>query len=148
MLKVSTRVRYGMRALTQIAAAYPRRSVSVKEIGQEQQVSAKYLEQIVSVFKRTGLVRSVRGVQGGYALTRPPKAVHLSEIVKALEGPPVIVECVGDLEVCKRHATCPTRDVWVRIRGAVDEVLERMTLDDLLENQRSKVASPPASYAI
>jgi Rrf2 family cysteine metabolism transcriptional repressor len=148
MLKVPTRVRYGMRALTQIAAAYPERSISVKEIGREQQVSRKYLEQIVSAFKRAGLVRSVRGMQGGYALTRPPKAVNLGEVVRALEGPPVIVECVDDLKACNRRATCPTRDTWVRIRGAVNEILEHTTLDDLVESQRSKVAPPPSSYTI
>ena len=147
MLKVSTRVRYGVRALTQIAAAFPG-SVSVKEIGREQQVSPKYLEQIVSALKSAGLVRSARGMQGGYALSRPPKTMRLSEAVQALEGPPVIVECVNDLKACSRYETCSTRDVWVKIRGAVNEILENTTLDDLVENQRSKVGSPPPSYVI
>ena len=147
MLKVSTRVRYGMRALIQIAAAYPG-SVSVKEIGQEQQVSPKYLEQIVAALKSAGLVRSARGMLGGYALAQPPKTVRMSEAVRALEGPPVIVECVDDLKACNRYETCSTRDIWVKISVAVNEILENTTLDDLVESQRSKAASPPPSYVI
>lgn len=148
MLKVSTRVRYGTRALVQIAEARPGRAVPVQSIARVQRLSGKYLEHIVSSLKAAGLIRSVRGTQGGYALARPAKTVRLSEVVRALDGPPVIVECVDAPETCCRHATCPTRDVWVRVREAVDKVLEGTTLEDLVEASRAKGGGSALSYVI
>jgi Rrf2 family protein len=148
VLRISTQVRYGTRALVQIAGAYPGRAVPVKEIARVQRVSMKYLEHIVSSLKHAGLIRAVRGTKGGYVMTRPPRSVRLDQVVRALEGPPVVVECVDRPEACGRHASCPTRGVWVRIREAVDGVLESVTLQDLAEEARLKGGAPPASYEI
>jgi len=148
VLKVSTRVRYGVRALVQIAGARPGASIPVQEIARGQRVSVKYLEHIVAALKTAGLVRSARGTRGGYALARPPKSIRLSEVIRALEGPPVVVECVDAPETCCRHATCAARDVWVRIRKAIDGVLDGTSLEDLLEAARSKDGSAPLSYTI
>ncbi len=148
MLKVSTRVRYGVRALVQIAEAPPGKPVPVKAIAKGQRVSIKYLEHIVAALKAAGLVRAIRGTQGGYALARPPRKVRLAEVVRALDGPPVVVECVDDPASCKRHERCVARDVWVRVRKAVDGVLDGTTLEDLLEEAKIKNGNVPLSYSI
>jgi Rrf2 family protein len=148
MLKVSTRVRYGTRALVQIAGARPGRAVPVQAIARAQRVSGKYLEQIVSSLKAAGLVRSARGTRGGYLLARPAKAVRLAEVVRALDGPPVVVECVDVPEMCGLHATCPMRDVWARVREAIDKVLDGTTLEDLVEASQAKGGGSPLSYVI
>jgi Rrf2 family protein len=148
MLKVSTRVRYGTRALVQIAEAKPGRAIPVKEIARAQRLSGKYLEQIVSALKAGGLIRSARGTQGGYALARPAKGIRLSEVIRALDGPPVVVECIDAPETCCRYATCPTRDVWVRVREAIDKVLDGTTLEDLVEAGKAKTGGDSLSYII
>lgn len=148
MLKVSTRVRYGLRALIQVAEGRPGRAVPVRQIARGTRVSVKYLEQIVAALKAAGLVRSARGTQGGYALARPAKSIRLADVVRALDGPPVVVECVDAPESCCRHATCAARDVWVRVRKAIDGVLEGTTLEDLLEEAKSKSGNTPLSYTI
>jgi Rrf2 family protein len=148
MLKVSTRVRYGTRALVHIASTHPSQAVPVKEIARAQNLSVKYLEHIVSSLKAAGLIRSVRGMQGGYALAKPPRSIRLDEVIRALDGPPVIVECVDNPEACCRHTICPTRDVWVKVRKAVDDVLSGTTVEDLVESARAKGKSSPLSYAI
>ena len=147
MLKISTQVRYGTRALVQIAEAHPGRAVPVGEIARAQRVSAKYLEHIVSALKNAGLIRAVRGTAGGYRLARPPRSIRLDEVVRALEGPPLVAECVDRPESCGRHATCPTRGVWVRIRRAIDGVLKGTSLEDLVEGSRAR-GKPPPNYAI
>jgi Rrf2 family cysteine metabolism transcriptional repressor len=148
MLKVSTRVRYGTRALVHIAELHPSHAVPVKLIARAQGLSVKYLEHIVSSLKAAGLIRSVRGMQGGYALARPPRSIRLDEVVRALDGPPVIVECVDNPESCCRNTICPTRDVWIRVRKAIDGVLSGTTLEDLVEVSRAKGKTPPLSYTI
>ncbi len=148
MLKVSTRVRYGMRALVHIAGSPPGRVVPVREIARAQRLSAKYLEQIVSALKSGGLIRAVRGTQGGYALARPAKSVRVDEVIRILEGSPVVVECVDDPQACRRSGACPMRDVWVKVQKAVDDVLKGITLEDLVESARAKGKAPPLSYTI
>jgi len=141
MLRISTQVRYGTRALVQIAGAVPGRAVPVKEIARAQRVSVKYLEHIVSSLKLAGLIQAVRGTKGGYVLARPARSVRLDEVVRALEGPPVMG--VG----ADRAEAGPAGGVWVRIREAVDGVLASVTLQDLVEESRLRGGAPP-SYEI
>lgn len=145
MLKVPTMVRYGTRALVQIAEAYPARAVPVREIARVQRLSAKYLERIAGALRSAGLIRAVRGARGGYALARPPASVRLDEVVRALGDPPVVAECLDRPESCPRRAFCPTRSVWARVREAVDGILSATTLQDLVEEARAR---PPADYNI
>jgi Rrf2 family protein len=148
MLKVSTRVRYGTRALVQIAGSPPGRAVPIRAIARAQRLSVKYLEHIVTALKSAGLVRAVRGAQGGYALARPARSIRLDEAIRALDGPPVVVECVDAPETCGLHATCPMRDVWGRVRRAVDDVLKGTTLEDLVGAARAKAGGEPSGYMI
>ncbi len=130
-MKLSTKTRYGTRAMVELAVAYPDAEMSVKEIAKRQRLSVKYLEQIMMPLKSAGLVKSSRGVHGGYALTRPPSEIRLSEIYTAVEGPLAIIECLKESVGCQMREVCPTQRVWRRMNAAIAGVLEDTTLADL-----------------
>jgi Rrf2 family transcriptional regulator, cysteine metabolism repressor len=130
-VKVSTRARYGTRAMVELAHAYPDGALSVKDVAARQRLSVKYLEQIMAPLKAAGIVKAVRGASGGYMLAQDPASVRLSDIYVALDGPPAIVDCVADAAICTRSAICPTRGVWCEMNAAVMKVLESTTLADL-----------------
>ena len=134
--------------MTELAAAYPDRSVSVRDMARNQRLSAKYLEHIVSPLKTAGLIEAVRGIHGGYALSRPPEQVRLSEIFQVLEGSPAPVDCVDNPYACPMRKMCPTRDTWVEIGEAVQGVLEGTTLRDLADRKKRKSDSSTLMYHI
>ena len=139
-MKLSTRMRYGTRALVELAAVHPRRVVSIRELSGRVHVSAKYLEQIMAIAKAAGIVESAVGSHGGYRLAKPPHAIRLCEIQMALEDPE-IVACINDPASCYMSDTCPTRDVWIAVKNAIGDVLGGVTLQDLLERRRRKARS-------
>ena len=147
-MKLSTRARYGMRAMFELAKAKPDCPVSVKEIAQRQALSAKYLEQIAVALKAAGLVKPVRGMRGGYMLTEHPKSITLGDIYEALEGSTAPVECVDDPVSCELHASCPTRDIWVEMKTAISSILDNTTLQDLVDRNALKLASSQPMYDI
>jgi Rrf2 family cysteine metabolism transcriptional repressor len=130
-VRISTRTRYGCRAMAELAAAYPDGSPSVREIAERQQVSPKYLEHIMQALKVAGLVRAMRGAHGGYALVRAPGEINVADVFRALEGSPAPVPCVDTPETCAMADDCPTRDTWLELRDAIEGVLEGKTLRDL-----------------
>ena len=132
-MKLSTRVRYGTRALLDIAQHRGDKPVLLRDIAKRQQVSRNYLEQILGQLKAAGLVRSIRGVRGGFVLTKPPSEIKLSEIFLALEGPISLVECVEDANICERVGTCATRKLWKELSALITDVLGSKTLQDLME---------------
>jgi len=127
---------------------YPQRWVSLKEVAAKQRLSVKYLEQIMSVLKAAGLVRSVRGTSGGYELARPPAAIRLSEVYAVLDGSAAPLECVEHPGACPMEAVCPTKDTWVEVKDAVNAVLDRTSLQDLAERRARKVAAIAPTYDI
>jgi Rrf2 family protein len=137
-MRFSTRTRYGARAMVELAAAYPDRAVSVRQMAQNQRLSAKYLEHIVSALKAAGLIEAVRGMHGGYVLSRPPEEIDLSEIFHVLDGYPSPVDCVEDPDRCPMRGVCPTRDTWVQVAEAIEGILGSTTLRDLLGRSRDK----------
>ena len=137
-LKLSTKGRYGLRALIDLAAAYGDGPTLVRSVAENQQISGKYLHALLATLKSAGLVRSVRGSGGGYALARDPSEIRLTEVIEALEGPLVLVDCVSDGELCDRSPRCAARDVWQSVSEAISDVLGSITLQDLLERQRAK----------
>jgi Rrf2 family protein len=147
-MKLSTRVRYGARALVELALAHPDRTVSARDIAERQRISPKYLEQILTVLKESGLVAAVRGKRGGYALARPPAAITLKELFESLEGSLAPVHCVDHPDSCPSEAVCPTRETWLEIGGSVAQILERTTLRELAERRRRKAASSAVMYYI
>ncbi len=135
-MKLSSRSRYGFRAILELAVEYGNGPLQIKTIAKREDISNKYLEQLVAMLKASGLVRSIRGPKGGYELTRPPGDVKLSEVFTTLEGPVVTVECLEHPEFCPRCTECVTRDVWAQMQSAIMGVLESMTLQDLVDKTK------------
>jgi Rrf2 family protein len=131
-MKLSTRGCYGLRALLVLAKNYGGGPVLMKEISEEQGLSMKYLYILLSSLKTAGLVRSVRGVGGGFVLTRAPSGITVWEAVHALEGSLAVAECVEDSEGCHHAGRCATLGLWQAINQAVARMLERISLADLL----------------
>lgn len=133
MVKLSTKSRYGTRMLLDMAQHYNHGPVQLGEIAKRQEISVKYLEQIIIPLKKARLVESVRGPKGGHRLARPPEEITIAEIVSILEDGASLVECVEDAEVCKRAPICPTRLIWKEASEAMFEKLKSLTLADLLK---------------
>ncbi len=147
-MRLSTKARYGFRALLQLALCYGQGPVHLKDIAQKQQISLKYLEQLIAGLRAAGCVKSIRGAKGGYLLTRPPQEIKLSEIFQALEGSLAPVECVDDAGACLRAKFCVTRDVWKEMKQALDGVLGPLTLKDLVERHKKKTTTQDLMYYI
>jgi Rrf2 family protein len=136
---MSTRGRYGARVMLELALRYEEGSIPLKDIAEKQEISAKYLVQIVTALKAAGLVMSERGSGGGYSLVRPPSQITLSEVIRAMEGSIALVNCADDPSLCYRGAgDCAMRDVWVEIKSAMDTILGSKSFQALAENQRRK----------
>jgi len=137
-MKLSTRGRYGTRALLELALHKGDDPMSLKDIACRQQISLSYLEQLVSPLVAGGIIRSTRGLRGGVSLVRDPSEIKLSEIIRALEGSIAPAECVDNPDICDRSPFCVTRDIWSEMKIAMSEVLESTTLQDLVERQKGK----------
>ena len=140
-MKLSTRGKYGTRALLDIALHYDGNPVLLKDIARRQDISAQYLEQLMSPLIKAGLVRSIRGARGGVTLAKPPEEIKLSQVIQIMEGSIALVECVDDPKICPRSDFCVTRDVWEEMKRAMTQVLESTTLQDLVERQKEKEKS-------
>lgn len=133
--KVSTKGTYGLRLMLELGAFYNDRLVSVKEIATRQEISEKYLEQIVNLLGKAGYVESVRGAFGGYKLALPPDQITVGMILRVLEGELAPTTCVaGDECSCDMSDHCATVTVWQGIKDAVDGVVDGITLQKLLED--------------
>lgn len=147
-MKLSTKARYGVRAMLTLALDYGKGAVPLRSVASRQAVSEKYLEHLMAVLKSAGLVRSVRGTHGGYCLARPPDQVDLREIVRTLEGSIAPVDCVDDPGLCDRADGCAARDVWKRMEQAISDVLGSTTLQDLVRHQAECERPSAATYQI
>jgi Rrf2 family cysteine metabolism transcriptional repressor len=137
-MTISTKGRYATVAMLDLALHYGEGPVMVKDIAGRYDLSSRYLEQLLISLKVAGMVRSARGMHGGFALARPPSQVRLSEIIQATEGSMAPADCVDTPEAFPRTAHCAVYDVWVEMKAAVNQVLESVTLQDLMERQRRK----------
>ena len=137
-MKLSTKGRYGTRALLDLALHLDEGLVPPKDIAQRQQISLLYLEHLITPLIAGGLIRSTRGPQGGVSLLKRPEEIKLSEVIRLLEGSIALVKCVDTPEAYPRSDLCVTHDIWDDIRKAIDRVLESTTLQDLVERQRQK----------
>lgn len=143
-MKLSTRTRYGIRAVIELAQHEGKRPLQLKAIAERQGISVKYLEQLMSLLRSSGFVRSVRGSKGGYVLARLPEQIRLSEVFRCLEGPVTTAECTQDKDYCERAADCAAREVWIQVEEAIHRVLDSITLADLVD----KAHTTTASYSI
>lgn len=132
-MKLSTRSRYGTRLLLDMAQHYNQGPIQLGEIAKRQNISVKYLEQIIIPLKKAHLIDSVRGPKGGHTLAKPPQEITVAEIVALLEEGVGLVECTEHAEVCGRAGTCPTRLIWREASRAMLDTLKSITLADLAE---------------
>ena len=139
-MKLSTRGRYGTRAMTELAANYGKGPMMLEEISSRQQISRRYLEHIFADLKAAGLVRGLRGPRGGYVLTRDPREIPVSEIVAAVEGSLSIADCLEDEYRCEMASRCRTRALWQEVNKAIMKVLKSKTLAELLDPTRKCAA--------
>ncbi len=147
-MKLSTRTRYGTRALVELALAPPGCPLSVRRIAQRQDISPKYLEQIMIPLRQAGIVESVRGPNGGYVLGRPPEDIRLVEVYRLLEGSAAPVDCLDSDGSCPMHDVCPSRETWGRIKEAIERVLQSKTLADLARETRRRRRAASGMYHI
>ena len=139
-MKLSTRTRYGIRAILELAEYYGNGPLQLRVIAHDQGVSVKYLEQLMAMLKAAGIVRSIRGSKGGYILAKQPGQVKVSECFQCLEGSVITTECVEDESFCERTNDCIARQVWTEVQNAVMGVLESMTLQDLVDRAKNNNA--------
>ena len=137
-MKLSTRGRYGTRAMLDVALHCAEGPVRLKDIAQRQEVSKKYLEHLISRLEAAGLLTSRRGARGGMSLARPPSEIRLSDIFQTLEGPIPLVECIDSPDQCPRSDTCAARCIWMEMGQLLTTFLESKTLEDLCRHQREK----------
>lgn len=138
-MKLSTKGRYALRLMLDLALQPQDNCTSLKSVSQRQEISLKYLEQIVTPLIRCGYVRSVRGAQGGYQLTRPPEEYTVGMILRTIEGSLAPIACLkGDSPPCPRQALCVTVEVYRQIDAAIDGVVDHITLADLARRQHEK----------
>ncbi|MFB0566926.1 MAG: Rrf2 family transcriptional regulator [Candidatus Aminicenantaceae bacterium] len=140
MIKLSTKGRYGTRLMQNLAFHYTNGSEAVilKNISDEEEISIRYLEQIIIPLKIARLVKSIRGAGGGYTLARSPSEIKVSEILKALEGSCCLVDCVEDEEYCNRIPTCATYEIWKEATNMLKNYFEGISLQDLVKISKRK----------
>ena len=148
MMRVSTRLDYGIKAMVRLASAYDRGPVPLSWVAREERVSLAYLEQLMIPLKTRGLVKSTRGAKGGYRLARLPRIVTVAEVAEALEGPFVPIFCLEPFHAskevcCTFEPSCSTRDIWARVRDQVNSTLRGVSLEDLCRQEAKGLESPP-----
>lgn len=132
-MKVNTKVRYGLRAILQIAEGYGGDPVPISAISESQEISGKYLEQVVGTLRKANLISSRKGVKGGYSLVDDPANINLWQVISALDTHTALVECVLDAELCDRAGDCLTRSIWTLLSARMQEFWASFTLADLLK---------------
>ena len=146
-MRMSTKGRYGVRLMIDLALHSGEGPVLLKDIARRQGISEKYLWNLINPLKTVGLVRSLRGARGGYLLAKQPAEISLKDIMSVLEGPLCLVDCVENPSSCKRSPTCITRDVWCEASRGFMKTLETMTLETMIDRHRVKRAEA-AEYCI
>jgi Rrf2 family transcriptional regulator, cysteine metabolism repressor len=136
-MKLSTKGKYGVRAVFEIARRYGKGPITIKEIADRQGISFSYLEQILHKLGKAGVIESVRGPAGGYLLARKPSDLTIGDIVRTLEGPIALSHCLepGEYEECSQTEDCVARMVWAQVGAKIEEALDSITFDDLLRQQ-------------
>jgi len=131
-MKLSTRSRYGTRMMLDLAQHYNESPVQIGEIAKREDISVKYLEQLIIPLKKANYIKSVRGPKGGHMLAKPPDEITVGEIVNLLEGGINLSDCIENPDVCDRSDTCVTRDIWEVATAAMHQKLNAVTLSDLI----------------
>ena len=133
-MRLSTKGRYGLRAVVDLAVNGQAEAVSISSIAMRQNLSESYLEQLIAKLRKAGIVNSVRGAGGGYVLARRPEEITVGDILRALEGRLCVVECPDNQNDCDKYDTCVTKYVWKRINDSINNVVDTMTLKEVIQN--------------
>jgi Rrf2 family protein len=147
-MRLSTKGRYGSRALLEIALHEGNTPVRLREIAERQEISLPYLEQLIKPLVAGGYIRTVPGPNGGVFLNESPSNIRMIDIITLYEGSLALVPCIDDPDLCDRSSSCVTRDVWSELKDAIDDVLSTKTLQDLIDQQRQKDESKEVMYYI
>ena len=139
-MKLSTRSRYGIHAMYDLACCPPGEPQSIKAIAERQEIPEAYLEQLIGPLRRAGLVRSVRGAQGGYLLAAGPEAITVGQVIRALEGDLNLVDCLSEEDACGKSCSCATRIVWQRLKNGFNDILDAITLRDMIDDYQRQCA--------
>ncbi|MCK9594897.1 MAG: Rrf2 family transcriptional regulator [Candidatus Omnitrophica bacterium] len=138
MLKLSTKGRYGVRLMLDLALHFGKGPISLKDISKRQEISEKYLWHLIPPLKNAGLVTATRGAHGGYILAKPASQINLQEIVSLLEGPMRLVECTQDLGACRRSNNCIVRDIWTEATDKFLDILSSFTLESIIKRHNGR----------
>jgi Rrf2 family protein len=134
-MRLSTKTRYGTRAVLDIALHAQQGPVHLGDISERQEISRKYLGQIIGQLLTAGILESIRGPQGGYILNRLPNEIRLGEIIRTLDGSLAPVRCVDKPDLCNRTERCVTREVWTKAKESMESLFDQITVADLMERQ-------------
>jgi Rrf2 family cysteine metabolism transcriptional repressor len=148
MLKLSTKARYALRAMMELAIQEGRGPVQLREVARAQRLSPKYLEQLAIPLRHAGLLHTERGPSGGYELARPAVSISALEVVQAVEGPLQLLDCIGRASACDRSGTCAAQELWREVGGAISKVLSGTTLAQLRDSQLAALTDQPLCYQI
>jgi Rrf2 family cysteine metabolism transcriptional repressor len=148
-MKLSTKGKYGVRAVFEIARHFGKGPITIKEISERQGISFSYLEQILHKLGKAGLIESVRGPAGGYLLGRKPQDLTIGDIVRVLEGPIALSHCLepGESGDCYQTDDCVARMVWAKVGEKIEEALDSISFQDLLQNQKEPMQLKPRRKA-
>lgn len=149
-VKLSTKGRYGLKAMFELALHYGEGPIPLKNIAEVQEISEHYLEQLIAVLKKNGLVNSVRGAQGGYMLVDSPRKIRVGDVIRALEGDLAPVDCINDSggNKCSKENNCVTRMVWEKINDSINSVIDSITLEDMIEEHNRLNSNSDFMYYI
>jgi len=137
-MKLSTKSRYGLRAMVDLALRYKAGPTTVKGISKRENISTQYLEQILNRLRKNGMVKSIRGPKGGYVLAKSPGMIKIGDVVKILEGDISPVDCTSKKKVCARIDRCVTKIVWDKLASSIEKTLYSITLSDLLKEAKER----------
>jgi len=132
----------------ELACHYGEGPIELREIAKREDISLKYLEQVIVPLRTAGLVKSARGSKGGYSLAKHPSEIYLNDLVETLDGPLNLIECLKDPKVCQRVPNCITRDVWQEVSEAIDGIFHSVTLEDMVHRKKEKEARFASMYQI
>lgn len=138
-MRLSTKARYAARAMTELAVRSGEKPVKLKDIAESQDISIKYLEQLMHPLRVSGYVKTLKGSRGGYMLNKPPSEITLYDIVLTVEGSLAPVDCVDDSRICERVEKCVTRNIWVNLHKVIVDELKAVSLEELAQKQKHQL---------
>jgi len=134
--------------MVELASHYGEGPIELKEIAKRENISLKYLEQVINPLRADGLVKAIRGAKGGYSLAKPPSEICLYDVIETLEGPLNLLDCLHDTKACQKVSSCVTREIWKEVSDAMSKIFYSVTLEDMVNRKREKEKGSSAMYQI